>query len=171
MKRFKVAPILPTAPSTTWWNTRSNDEGHNYVLVHWCDTINKWKVSPHRFILTRTSRELIGQFITSTWFDCYIYPGKTFLVIRILKDDSLETLVQELNKGDMKSTYLTQREINAFVVADMEKQKKGLEQEFTTRMELVGSNPKNTLTFALRRSSFGAPHPISAYLPNILFKN
>ena len=148
MDHFKVSPILPTIPS------RECGE-YSYVLGYWCDTTNKWKVSPHRFILTCTSQEVIGQFITSTWFGCYIYPGQTFLVIRILKDDSLEALVHELNKGDMSSCYLKQREINAFIVSDLEKYKTSLEQNTPTRMELVGSNPKNTLTFALRRSSIG----------------
>lgn len=140
-------------------------EGHSSVLVHWCDTTHKWHVSSHRFILTKTPQGLIGQFVSSDWFGTYIYSGKTFLVITMPKNDSLENLTDELNKGDMESKYLKQYNINMFMCYDIEQYEKSVKKDDSIRINLKSSNNKKSLSLSVRKSQ----SRIYGYLPSFYF--
>jgi len=72
-----------------------------YLLGYWK---NSWTISPHKFHLahlTAKSTQIIGQHLSSTWFDysCKIEDSHTFILLGVTPDVTGKAMQQTLNCG------------------------------------------------------------------------
>ena len=174
METYIVPPTPPSSPVSPMGKAHI---GKKFIFGHWMDAESKWKLSPHPFIITKTKEYLIGQFITTTWFDCYIYPGKTFIIIRMLEKGSISALEEELNSTyigpfSLKHISHVTENIEAFIIPSIKDYEMRLDKQQNIRVEIKGLNKKNILSLSLRRTSRpNTTHSVYATLPNFMFKN
>ena len=125
--------------------------GTYYVLAHWCDQSNKWIVATaHKFLLTLTEESIIGQYITSSWFDCPVQTNKTFLIIGVsdkLPIVEIETYLQKkIEKKYIKS-------IETFVLPNLDDIYKKLKEEVSVYIRIHGIHTSNILRMKILQSS------------------
>ena len=173
MEPYIVPPTPPSSPVSPMGKAHI---GKKFIFGHWMDAESKWKLSPHPFMVNKTKEYLLGQFITTTWFDCYIYPGKTFIIIRMPEKGSISALEKELN-----STYIgpypqnlshVVENIEAFIIPSIKDYEMQLDKHRRIRVEIKGLNKKNILSLSLCRTNHpNTTHSVYATLPNFMFKN
>ena len=166
-----ISPTPPTSPSL-YGEKVSAGNNHFYALAHWCDKTNKWIMAVHKFIMNKTSGGTIGQFITSSWFDCYIYPGKTFLVICAPNKWSIKAIEKQLNTDtSVKKMHELFHTIESFTSPNLDKYLY-TKDEGALRVELEGIKKKNTLSLKLHRTyHYKSQHDFFCSLPSFNFKN
>ena len=117
----KVPPTPPSSPSLYGEKVGAGNN-YFYALAHWCNKTNRWIMAIHKFITNKIPGSIIGQFITSTWFDCYIYTDKIFLIICVDHRWSLEEIEKKLNNptslNDMRHIFRT---IDYFTIPNLNK--------------------------------------------------
>ena len=173
METYIVPPTPPPSPVSPMGIEYKEKK---FVFGHWSDEDAKWKLSPHYFIVNKIKDGLIGQFITTSWFDCYIYTGKTFIIIRMSEKGSIRALEQELNRTYIDSpqnlSHDIGKNIEAFIMPTMKDDEIRLDKQQNIRIEIKGLNEKNILSLSLCRTTLSdAPYSVYATLPNFMFKN
>jgi len=163
-----IPPTPPPSPAKSKDMERMENH-HSYAFAHWCDTAQRWIVSPHYFIVNVTTNNIIGQFITTDWFSCYIYPQKTFLVVQVKKGVSTKQLEKSLNSPNAADQTMI-KNIESFITRQIE-QYAG-KQYTSIRVELIGLNSKNTLSLVLKETHhYQTRHSFYCTLPSFCFKN
>ena len=171
-----IVDINNSMQSTTKDNNSLREyNGNKYILGHWCDENNRWKLSPHRFLVHNTFYGLIGQFITTTWFGCDIYPGKTFIVISIPKDKLISTIESKLNKSNFTPTNLVPYAniIEVFIIPSIDTYKKSLSNsDECAYIDIMGvANSNNKFKLVLRKTRvLNSKYSIYGTLPNFILK-
>ena len=130
---------------------------HSYAFAHWCDKDKRWIVSPHHFLVNVTANNIIGQFITSDWFSCYIYPQKTFLVVKVKKGVSTKQLEESLNSPNATDPSMI-KNIETFITGEIE--------QYTSRIDW-NQCEKHTFIGVKRNTSL-SNHPLLLLHPSIL---
>ena len=72
----------------------------NYYFAHFCHEENKWILNNQRFLLTVSPGNiLLGQYITSNWFNCPMHQEKNmkFVVIGVDKKEKRHGIIDTLN--------------------------------------------------------------------------
>jgi len=73
----------------------------NYYFVFWDSEEKIWKLNNQRFILTPYDNLLMGQYITSMWFNTKIdkYEDIGFMIIGVENSDDKYQVVKEINNS------------------------------------------------------------------------
>ena len=133
-----------------------------YLLGYWK---NSWTISPHKFHLshlTAKSTHIIGQHLSSTWFNynCKIEHTHTFIVLEVAPDVTSKAIQQKLNSGGNIPR------INEYFIIEGNEMRKYLGGKY---LQLKGRlNSDNKLNFSI--------HPqrdvskVSLTLPNFILQ-
>lgn len=125
--------------------------GTYYALAHWCNQSNKWVVATaHKFLLALSEKSLIGQYVTSSWFDCPVQTNKTFLIIGVsdkLPIVEIETYLQK----KIGNKYI--KSIETFILPNLEDIYKKLEEETSVAVRIHGIHTANILRMTIFKSS------------------
>ena len=77
-----------------------------YYIAFKKERSNKWKVQPQSFLLHYTATHLMGQFITTMWYNQLIVDSEPlqYAILEVNKDATAadkHSILKRLNRGDM----------------------------------------------------------------------